>query len=525
MAKLGSLFDGAGTMPYAAELSGIEPVWSSEIEAFPLKVTAKRFPRVTQLGDITKIDGRKIEPVDVITFGSPCQDLSIAGKRAGLDGERSGLFMEAVRIIKEMRDETNTGTDESVRPRFAVWENVPGAFSSNKGEDFRVVLEELCKIKDGNAAIPRPKDGKWNTAGLIVGDGYSVAWRVLDARFWGVPQRRRRIWLVADFGGERAGEILFKRAGLRRSFASGRASREEAARDFGNGAQASDRKTAETGNTANNVKCYDFSEERRRTVQEYGNYSPCVNARCGTGGNNTPVVVYDARGNGDGSISPTITGDHNGRITDYTAVICQNFMANSSGDGIATTLDANYYKGLGARSGKEREYVVCYQETIGSLCARDYKAVGNQYVEENKLIICAGFSPQTGKTAGLSYSVNESPTLQTSKEMGVVYCLQGNGIDRAETAGCNGKGVKENESYTLNTVDRHAIAYEGKPQYIVRRLTPLECCRLQGMPDWWCADVPHSDAPEYKMWGNGMALPCAMYVMEGIAEIFEKETP
>lgn len=153
MAKLGSLFDGAGTMPYAAKLSGIEPVWSSEIESFPLKVTAKRFPRVKQLGDITKIDGRKIEPVDVITFGSPCQDLSIAGKRAGLDGERSGLFMEAVRIIKEMRDETSTGTDESVRPRFAVWENVPGAFSSNKGEDFRVVLEEMCKIKDGNAAI------------------------------------------------------------------------------------------------------------------------------------------------------------------------------------------------------------------------------------------------------------------------------------------------------------------------------------------------------------------------------------
>lgn len=497
MAKLGSLFDGAGTMPYAAKLSGIEPVWSSEIESFPLKVTAKRFPNVTQLGDITKIDGRKIEPVDVITFGSPCQDLSIAGKRAGLDGERSGLFMEAVRIIKEMRDETSTGADESVRPRFAVWENVPGAFSSNKGEDFRVVLEEMCKIKDGNAAIPRPKNWKWNTAGLIVGNGYSVAWRVLDARFWGVPQRRRRIWLVADFGGERAGEILFKRASLRRSFAASRASREEAARDFGNGAQAADRK------------------------------------------------IYDARGNGDGNISPTITGDHNGRITDYTAVICQNFIANSSGDGIATTLDANYYKGLGARSGKEREYVVCCQETKGSQRARDYTAVvyeangfnhlngskaksiaytengsptlragsptscvvffgqdaydkytetqqsatikasGGIYGGGSECLVCAGFSPQAGKTAGISYSVNESPTLQTSKEMGMV------------------------------------IGRES--QHIVRRLTPLECCRLQGMPDWWCADVPHSDAPEYKMWGNGMALPCAMYVMEGIAEIFEKE--
>lgn len=405
MAKLGSLFDGAGTMPYAAKLSGIEPVWSSEIESFPLKVTAKRFPNVTQLGDITKIDGRQIEPVDVITFGSPCQDLSIAGKRAGLDGERSGLFMEAVRIIKEMRDETSTGTDEPVRPRFAVWENVPGAFSSNKGEDFRVVLEELCKIKDGNAAIPRPKNGKWNTAGLIVGDGYSVAWRVLDARFWGVPQRRRRIWLVADFGGERAGEILFKRAGLRRGFAASRASREEVARDFGNGAQAADRK------------------------------------------------IYDARGNGDGSISPTITGDHNGRITDYTAVVCYS--------------QDSYDK---------------YTETRQSATI---KASGGIYGGGSECLVCAGFSPQAGKTAGISYSVNESPTLQTSKEMGMV------------------------------------IGRES--QYIVRRLTPLECCRLQGMPDWWCADIPHSDAPEYKMWGNGMALPCAMYVMEGIAEIFEEE--
>lgn len=452
MLKLGSLFDGAGTMPYAAKLSGIEPVWSSEIEAFPLKVTAKRFPNVTQLGDITKIDGRKIEPVDVITFGSPCQDLSIAGKRAGLDGERSGLFMEAVRIIKEMRDETSTGTDESVRPRFAVWENVPGAFSSNKGEDFRVVLEEMYKIKDGNAAIPRPKNGKWNTAGLIVGDGYSVAWRVLDARFWGVPQRRRRIWLVADFGGERAGEILFKRAGLRRSFASGRASREEAARNLGNGAQAADRK-----------------------IYEANGFNHLNGSKAGS-------IAYTENG------SPTLRAG--------SPTSCVVFFGQDAYDK--------------------------YTETQQSVTIKES---GGNYGGGSECLVCAGFSPQAGKTAGISYSVNESPTLQTAKEMGVVYCLQGNGIDRAETAGCNGKGVKENESYTLNTVDRHAIAYEGKPQYIVRRLTPLECCRLQGMPDWWCADIPHSDAPEYKMWGNGMALPCAMYVMEGIAEIFEKETP
>lgn len=219
---LGSLFDGAGTIPFAAQLCGITPVWSSEIEKFPCEVTAKRFPNMKQLGDITKINGREIEPVDIIAGGSPCQDLSVAGKRAGLDGERSSLFMEQIRIIKEMRDETSKRADEPIRPRYAVWENVPGAFSSNKGEDFRVVLEELCKVKDESADVPRPLGGGWKPCGCIVGDGYSVAWRVLDAQFWGVPQRRRRIWLVADFGGQRAAEVLFEREGLRRSFAESR---------------------------------------------------------------------------------------------------------------------------------------------------------------------------------------------------------------------------------------------------------------------------------------------------------------
>ena len=165
------------------------------------------------LGDITKISGHTAPIVDVVVGGSPCQDLSIAGLRKGLDGERSGLFMEQLRIIKEMRDEDerNGRSGVDVRPRYMVWENVPGAFSSNKGEDFRIVLEETAKIKDKNAVIPRPKDGKWTTSGSIVGDGWSIAWRVLDAQFWGVPQRRRRISLVADFGGESASEILFVR--------------------------------------------------------------------------------------------------------------------------------------------------------------------------------------------------------------------------------------------------------------------------------------------------------------------------
>ena len=175
------------------------------------------------LGDITKINGAEIEPVDVITAGSPCQDLSVAGKRAGLEGERSGLFMEQIRIIKEMRenDRRNNGrTGEFIRPRYMVWENVPGALSSNKGEDFRCVLEETAKIVQEDAVIPRP-DGKWSNAGCIMGDGWSIAWRIHDAQFWGVPQRRKRIALVADFGGGSAPEILFVRKGLSRDTEQG----------------------------------------------------------------------------------------------------------------------------------------------------------------------------------------------------------------------------------------------------------------------------------------------------------------
>ena len=164
------------------------------------------------LGDITKINGAEVEPVEVIIGGSPCQDLSVAGKRAGLDGERSGLFMYQIRIIKEMRENDRKAgrTNEFCRPRFMVWENVPGAFSSNRGEDFRIVLEETAKVADPEISIPRPEGGRWTTAGCIMGDGYSIAWRVLDAQYFGVPQRRRRIALVADFAGQCAAEILFK---------------------------------------------------------------------------------------------------------------------------------------------------------------------------------------------------------------------------------------------------------------------------------------------------------------------------
>ena len=213
MMTMGSLFDGIGGFPLAAIHNGIIPVWASEIEAFPIQVTKLRFPQMQHTGDITKLNGKTLPLVDVICGGSPCQDLSVAGQRRGLAGERSGLFMEQVRFVKEMRnaDENRGLPDHLVRPRYLVWENVPGAFSSAQGEDFRAVIEEIVRIKDSACHVPRPDTGRWEPAGAtILGDRFSLAWRVLDAQYWGVAQRRRRIFLVADFGGHTAPQILFE---------------------------------------------------------------------------------------------------------------------------------------------------------------------------------------------------------------------------------------------------------------------------------------------------------------------------
>lgn len=191
---LGSLFSGSGGFELAGLLSGIKPVWASEVEPFPIRVTTKRMPFVEHLGEISQIDGGAIEPVDIITFGSPCQDLSIAGTKKGLTGNRSNLFYEAIRVIKEMREKTN-----GRYPRYIVWENVRGAFSSNKGNDFWNVLKEIAGIKKCKTDIPRPE--KWANAGLIMGEDFSVGWRLFDSQHWGVPQRRKRIYLVADLAG------------------------------------------------------------------------------------------------------------------------------------------------------------------------------------------------------------------------------------------------------------------------------------------------------------------------------------
>ena len=213
MMTMGSLFDGIGGFPLASIRNGITPLWASEIEKFPIRVTEIHFPDMIHVGDITKLNGAELPLVDIITGGSPCQDLSVAGARKGLQGDRSGLFMEQIRITKEMRcaDANRGRAIEDVQPRYFVWENVPGAFSSAQGEDFKAVLEETIRIVSGGVSIPRPEDGTWKSAGCILGEQFSLAWRVLDTQYWpSTPQRRRRIYLVADFGGHSAPQILFK---------------------------------------------------------------------------------------------------------------------------------------------------------------------------------------------------------------------------------------------------------------------------------------------------------------------------
>ena len=269
---LGSLFDGIGGWLLAARHAGVTPVWASEIELFSCSVTARHFPDVKQLGDITQIDPDTLTPVDIICAGSPCQDLSIAGKRKGLNGERSGLFRTAVDLVRRMRERT-----AGKYPRFFVWENVPGAFSSNKGADFRAVLEEI-----GQTEIPVPQHGKWANAGMAELPQCQIAWRVLDAQYWGVPQRRRRIFLVADFAadGRCAEEILFEQ--------------ESVSWDTAASAGAGKGTAGGTADCAR-IAVYDMThaDEVMRSVKD--GIVPTLNARMGTGGNQVPVVLTEGK--------------------------------------------------------------------------------------------------------------------------------------------------------------------------------------------------------------------------------------
>ena len=385
-------------------------------------------------GDITKISGYEVPIVDCIIGGSPCQDLSVAGKRAGLEGERSGLFMEQIRIVKEMRErDARCGVPrEFIRPRYMVWENVPGAFSSNKGEDFRIVLEEIVKIVEPEANVPMPEKNKWAYSGILLGDGWSVAWRVLDAQFWGtsdkpLPQRRRRIALVADFGGQSAPEILFVRKSVSGNSQPGEEKRKEASGNVRDGAGTAD---------------------------------------CERG------ITFDARGNGDGYVSATITGDHQSRITDYTAIVCEPVGA------------------VGFPLGFRPENVRLYDEMATTLCNGTRPGFTTGVIQFDALCIGNGQLHQ----------------VSMSDKDGALNCMH----------------------------DQQAIMQDGgNGRYIVRRLTPLECERLQGYPDGW-TDIGDwidsngkkrkaADSPRYKALGNSIALPPWKWVLKRLCACYERD--
>lgn len=457
------------------------------------------------LGDITKIHGEQIEPVDCITFGSPCQDLSIAGRRAGLAGERSGLFMEAVRVIKEMRSSTN-----GLYPTFAVWENVPGAFSSNGGEDFRAVLEKLARVEQPDASIPRPsgRGGRWSKAGAIAGNGWSLAWRQFDAQHWGVPQRRKRIALVADFRGQRAAEILFERTSLSRHPDPCIPAWKEVAGLTANRPAGHDSMVGEVIpiNTQIATRYKSLGERTGLGVGESGDPAYTLQAthehgvcyciagniidRSETDGANgsgvkenqsytlntvdRPAVAYkvfDARGNGDGRTCPTITGDHENRITDYTAIAVERKTFNEQ--------SFSHYK--------ESDKSSTLKAKAGN--------IGNgseSLVVEKTSIAVDGYN---GAVTG----------------------------EKAASLTCKNDG-----SHSGPLVAEKTICW------IVRRLTPVECERLQGYPDdytnigdWTDSKGKkhkYADSPRYKALGNSIALPQWFWLVQRMCP-YLKEKP
>lgn len=280
---LASLFDGSGGFPLAAGRNGITAKWASEIEIYPREVSSKNFPEMLHLGDVKGINGAEVEPVDIITFGSPCQGLSVAGKRKGLKDDRSCLFSEAIRIIKEMRKATN-----GKYPRFAVWENVTGALNCSEGKDFGEVLKQFASICEGDDVPDVPYSQKWPNAGQIMGQGWSFAWRVFDAQYFGVPQRRRRIYAVWHFGRIPSAEILFERKSLQRNSSKSRTEEEKASGNTGASAEESN---SEVG------KSDDGSREDKQ------------------------FRVYDCRGLGQGEVTCTLSGDHANRVTNTTPIV------------------------------------------------------------------------------------------------------------------------------------------------------------------------------------------------------------
>ena len=452
--KLGSLFDGSGTCPLAASAVGIIPAWASEIEPFPMAVTQSRFPKMAHLGDITKMNGAEIEPVDVITFGSPCQNLSIAGNGKGLAGQESSLFFEAVRVIQEMRCATNGRF-----PQIVIWENVYGAFSSTQGEDFRTVIETLWKICEGDNSVPRYAEDKrgrqkWPHTGFVLGDHSSIAWRGLDAQGWGVPQRRKRVFLVLDLGGQCAGRILFEREGLRRDFKKVRRTGQTV------------RPASETSPAEHHrVYAVENHAQDSRVSLSPNNTVQTLAGRMGTGGGNVPLVLVPCFG-------------------------------QASYDEYAPTEQAVTLKATGGNYGGGTETLVL--EPIGA-DFYNHSITG----EVTMTLTSAKSDPHHLPCALIPYTLKIRSGCEGGGKGALIQ------EDKSATLSCNNDQTLFVPTQTEN----------GEVIYLARKLTPTECASLQGFEKDWCALVPHKDSAEYKMWGNGMAFPCMLYIMEGVQEV------
>lgn len=558
---LGSLFDGSGGFPLGGVLAGITPIWASEIEPFPIRVTTARFPNMKHYGDITTIKGSELEPVDIISFGSPCQNLSVAGKREGLDGDRSSLFYEAIRIVKEMREATN-----GKYPRYIVWENVSGAFSSNQGEDFKAVLNEICKVKDEQVSISKPS--KWENAGRIMGDGYSIAWRLFDAQFWGVPQRRQRIYLVADFDGGSAGKILFESEGLSRYSAQGFKSWQSSA----NGTSES---IGEDG-------CGLMFENHSQDTRYRGPLSVAqtVSSTYGTGGNNQPFVVERPRAYGVCAKNSNSMKSSNPNSGFYEADTSRCLDANGGNptcnQGGIAVIEGNgsrpSHKGDGYKESDvmytlnaTEQHAVAFAEVHATLSANDGpKGPSSQMMKNPEENFVGEVSYGIGRPA-MNQGYNAKFSFQIEEEVEPTLVASGaSGVAHPRFSSSKASFFTEANEECANTLV--ATDYKDPPivndgdevDYIVRRLTPTECARLQGFPDWWCDGLgtpdpseddiaywrevfethakaigkttkpksdaqikkwlqdPQSDSAEYKMWGNGVALPNVFFVLSGI---------
>lgn len=548
---LGSLFDGSGGFPLGGLLAGVTPVWASEIEPFPIRVTTMRFPTMKHYGDISRMDGGKIEPVDIITFGSPCTDMSIAGKRAGLDGAQSSLFYQAIRIIKEMRCATN-----GRYPRWICWENVVGAFSSNRGFDFKAVLEAVIGIIEPEAEVPMPEKDRWPYADIYMGERWSVAYRTFDAQHWGVPQRRRRVYLVGDLAGQCAGQVLFESEGLSGYSAEGFRAWQRAARNpaAGFGAAGGICLNDQGGGRM------DISEEVTATLraQEHG-HPPCVLAAgfCKECSAQSRGIGYEEER------APTAVYENHSQDTRYTGPLDTAPTVSSTygtgGNNQPFVVQADTPKTLKIRSG-------CEGGGKGALIQEDVSATLSCNNDQT-LFVPKCYSIGAAYSAGMLsdnpragiYEADTSRTLDQGG--GNPSCNQG-GIAVVEgptyaMTPCTYTQIEREKAPTLNARDFKDPTFVNAG-YSVRRLTPTECARLQGFPDFWCADLdtpepteadiafwtevwethrrvvggsakaksrnqivkwlrhPHSDAAEYKMWGNGVALPNVFFVLAGI---------